>query len=179
MRTRKEWRSGWALVALHTSMAQALYALTATTDTTPMHALRTDSTARIGSWEEFSSARARGTTDSTEAEGLALIAGDSAAVVLDSTVAEVGSVNAVGAASLAGTVLDGDSPAAAPVEDLLVEVLGEDPAVVSEEDRWAEGSTAEADSTEAVDTGNCGTQFVEGYRDGWQQVLPAVFPLSD
>ena len=155
MRTRKEWRSAWALVALHTSMAQALFALTATTDTTLIHARRTDSTARIGSWEEFSSARARGTTDSMDAEGLALIVGDSAAVVLDSTVAEVGSVNAVGAASLAGTVLDGDSPAAAPAEDLLAAVLDEDPVVVSEEDPRAAGSTAEVDSTAVAGTGNC------------------------
>jgi hypothetical protein len=155
MRTRKEWRSAWALVAPHTSMAQVLYALTVTTDTTLMHARRTDSTARIGSWEEFSSARARGTTDSTDAEGLALIAGDSAAVALDSTVAEAGSVDPVGAASVAETVLDGDSPAAAPAEDSLVEVLDEDPAVASEEVPWAAGSTAEVDSTAVAGTGNC------------------------
>jgi len=155
MRTRKEWRSAWALVALHTSMAQVLYAPTATMDTTPMPARRTATTARIGSRVEFLSARARGTTDSTGVEALTLIAGDSAAVVLDSTVAEVGSVNAVGAASLAGTVLDGDSQVAAPAEDLLAAVLDEDPAVVSEEVPWAAGSTAEVGSTAVADAGNC------------------------
>lgn len=143
-------------------MAQVLYAPMVTTDTTPMLARRTDSTARIGSWEEFSSVRARGTTDSTDAEGSALIAGDSAAVVLDSTVAETGSMDGVGAVSVAAVDLGGDSPAAAPAEDLLVEVLDEDPAVVSEADPWAEGSTAEVDSTAAgptavAGTGNCRT----------------------
>ena len=178
MRTRKGWRSAWALVAPHTSMAQVLHALTVTTDTTLMHARRTDSTARIGSREEFSSVRARGTTDSTDAEGLALIVGDSAAVVLDSTVAEVGSVNAVGAASLAGTVLDGDSPAGAPAEDLLAAVLDVDPAVVSEEDPWAEDSTVEVDSTAAVDIGNC-RKPLNRNSNGWQRVLPADFLWGD
>jgi len=177
MRTRKGWRSAWALVAPHTSMAQVLYAPTATMDTTRMPARRTATTARIGSREEFSSVRARGTTDSTDAEGLALIVGDSAAVVLDSTVAEVGSVNAVGAASLAGTVLDGDSQVADPAEDLLVEVLDEDPVVVSEEDPWAEGSTAEVGST-AVDIGNC-RKPLNRNSNGWQRVLPAVFLWGD
>jgi hypothetical protein len=108
---------------------------------------------------------------------LALIAGDSAVVVLDSTAAEVGSVNAVGAASLAGTVLDGDSPAGAPDVDSLAAVLLGDPAVVSEEVPWAAGSTEEVDSTEAVDIGNC-RKPLNRNSNGWQQVLPAVFPLE-
>jgi len=174
MQTRKEWRSAWVLVALHTFMAQVLYAPMVTTDTTPMLARRTDSTARIGSWEEFSSVRARGTTDSTDAEGSALIAGDSAAAVLDSMVAETGSMAVVGAVSVAEVDLGGDSPAAAPAEDLLVEVLDEDPAVVSEEDPWAEDSTA-ADPTAVAATGNCRTLIRARNKTAGSVMLPAVF----
>src|SRR5579863_3545921 len=104
MRTSKEWRSAWALVAPDTSMAQVLYAPTATMDTTRMPVRHTATTARIGSRVGFLSARARGSMAFTEAEDLALIAGDSAGVVLDSTVAEAGSLDGVGAGWLAEAV---------------------------------------------------------------------------
>jgi hypothetical protein len=100
---------------------------------------------------EFSLALARGSTVASDGEALALIAGDSGAVVLDSTVAEAGSLNTVGVASLAEAVLDGDSPAAARDVDSLAAVLDGDPAEVSEEAPWAAGSTA------VVDAGNCRT----------------------
>lgn len=99
MRTRKEWRSAWGLVALHT-LARVLYALTATMDTTPMHVRHTAITARIGSLGEFSSALARGFTASMDTEGSVLIAQDSAAAVSDSTVAEAGLLDPAGVASL-------------------------------------------------------------------------------
>ena len=153
MRTRKEWRSAWVLAALHTLMAQVLYAPTATTATIRMHARHTATTARIGSREEFSSARARGST-ATDAEDLTLIVGDSATVVLDSTAAEVGSLDPVGVASLLRAALEGDLPAAAPDEDSLAAALRGDPAVVSEAVPWVVGSTAVADLTAVAATGN-------------------------
>jgi hypothetical protein len=112
--------------------------------------------ARIGSRVEFSSARARGSTASTDTEGLALTVQDSEAVVSDSTAAEVGSLDPVGVASLPKAALEGDSPAAAPDEDSLAALRG-DPAVVSEAVPWVVGSTAVADLMAVAATGNCWT----------------------
>lgn len=135
-------------------MAQALFALTATMDTTHMHAHHTATTARIGSLGEFSLVLGRG-SGASESAGLTLIdasddgdlvltALDSAAVASDSTVTEVGSLDRAGVASLRKAGSEGDFREADA--DLPAAALDEAPAEVVSE--------AVADSMEAAATGN-------------------------